>query len=75
MNSLYRISQMSFCLCAVMLCNPNSLSLSLQVIVTIPLSLLKSDRIAFLPPLSEKKKKAIHLLGAGTVEKVGSFFR
>ena len=41
-----------------------------QVIVTVPLSLLKSERIRFNPDLPEKKKAAISSLGAGLIEKV-----
>ena len=41
-----------------------------QVIVTVPLSLLKSERIRFNPDLPEKKKAAISNLGAGLIEKV-----
>ena len=46
-----------------------SLCLS-QVIVTVPLSLLKSERIRFNPDLPEEKKAAISNLGAGLIEKV-----
>ena len=41
-----------------------------QVIVTVPLSLLKSERIRFNPDLPERKKAAISNLGAGLIEKV-----
>lgn len=41
-----------------------------KVIVTVPLSLLKSERIRFNPDLPEKKKAAISSLGAGLIEKV-----
>lgn len=41
-----------------------------KVLVTIPLSLLKDETIAFNPKLSEKKKQAIRSLGIGHVEKV-----
>ena len=41
-----------------------------QVIVTVPLSLLKSERIRFNPDLPEEKKAAISNLGAGLIEKV-----
>ncbi|XP_046839081.1 lysine-specific histone demethylase 1B-like [Xenia sp. Carnegie-2017] len=41
-----------------------------KVIVTVPLSLLKSETIAFTPKLPEEKIKSIKRLGAGLVEKV-----
>ena len=41
-----------------------------QVIVTVPLSLLKSEKIRFNPDFPEKKKAAISNLGAGLIEKV-----
>ena len=41
-----------------------------QVIVTVPLSLLKSERIRFNPDLPEEKRAAISNLGAGLIEKV-----
>ena len=48
----------------------SSCHLSPQVIVTVPLSLLKRGAIVFAPPLSDRKLKAINNLGAGLVEKV-----
>lgn len=46
------------------------LSLSFQVLVTVPLTLLQKNLIQFNPPLPERKLKAIHSLGAGIIEKV-----
>lgn len=43
---------------------------SLQVLVTVPLSLLQKNTIQFNPPLPDRKLKAIHSLGAGIIEKV-----
>jgi len=43
-----------------------------QVIVTVPLAVLKANMVAFSPPLSARKKAAIENLGAGLVEKVRS---
>ena len=48
------------CLCIIIL----------QVIITVPLAVLKRDMIKFIPPLSSEKEKAIQRLGAGIVEKV-----
>ena len=47
----------------------DSLSLSLQVVVTVPLSVLKAGHIQFSPPLGDRKSAAITRLGAGLVEK------
>ena len=41
-----------------------------QVIVTVPLAVLKANMVAFSPPLCARKKAAIKNLGAGLVEKV-----
>lgn len=41
-----------------------------QVIVAVPLSVLKKDVIEFSPPLPEKKQEAIKTLGEGLLEKV-----
>lgn len=41
-----------------------------QVLVTVPLTLLQKNMIQFNPPLPERKLKAIHSLGAGIIEKV-----
>ncbi|XP_028404189.1 lysine-specific histone demethylase 1B-like [Dendronephthya gigantea] len=41
-----------------------------KVVVTVPLSLLKSEAISFNPPLPSKKTDAIKRLGAGIIEKV-----
>ena len=43
---------------------------SFQVVVTVPLALLKSEVISFNPPLPKKKTDAIKRLGAGLIEKV-----
>lgn len=43
---------------------------SIQVLVTVPLTLLQKSMIQFNPPLPERKLKAIHSLGAGIIEKV-----
>lgn len=40
------------------------------VIVTVPLGVLKADMIAFFPPLSRRKQKAIDRLGMGTLDKL-----
>ncbi len=42
----------------------------MQVIVTVPLAVLKANMVTFTPALSAKKKAAIQNLGAGLVEKV-----
>ena len=42
-----------------------------QVIVTVPLAVLKNNMVAFTPPLNPRKKAAIENIGAGLVEKVG----
>lgn len=43
---------------------------TIQVLVTVPLTLLQKNMIQFNPPLPERKLKAIHSLGAGIIEKV-----
>ena len=43
-----------------------------QVIVTVPLAVLKSNMVTFNPPLDERKRQAIDKLGAGLVEKVST---
>ena len=43
-----------------------------QVIITVPLAVLKSGAISFSPPLSDRKAGAINRLGAGLVEKVAT---
>ena len=45
-------------------------SLSLQVVVTIPLAVLKAGVVSFSPSLTAGKVEAIERLGAGLVEKV-----
>lgn len=45
-------------------------ALSLQVVVTIPLAVLKAGVVSFSPPLTARKVEAIERLGAGLVEKV-----
>ncbi|CAL9690747.1 unnamed protein product [Knipowitschia caucasica] len=45
-----------------------------KVLVSIPLTLLQKNYIHFKPPLSERKMKAIHSLGAGIIEKVALQF-
>ncbi|XP_072304213.1 lysine-specific histone demethylase 2 [Eucyclogobius newberryi] len=45
-----------------------------KVLVTVPLTLLQKNFIQFNPPLSERKMKAIHSLGAGIIEKVALKF-
>ena len=42
----------------------------LQVIVTVPLFVLKSDWLRFTPDLPTRKQTAIKNLGAGLIEKV-----
>ncbi len=42
----------------------------MQVIVTVPLAVLKANMVTFTPTLNAKKKAAIQNLGAGLVEKV-----
>ena len=44
---------------------------SVQVVVTVPLAVLKQGTISFTPPLTERKSGAIARMGAGVVEKVG----
>ena len=43
---------------------------TLQVIVTVPLFLLKKGRLKFTPDLPPRKQAAISNLGAGLIEKV-----
>ncbi|XP_046875001.1 lysine-specific histone demethylase 1B isoform X1 [Hypomesus transpacificus] len=45
-----------------------------KVLVTVPLTLLQSNSIQFIPPLPERKLKAIHSLGAGIIEKIALQF-
>ncbi|MEO1353307.1 MAG: FAD-dependent oxidoreductase, partial [Cyanobacteria bacterium J06635_15] len=45
------------------------------VIVTVPLGVLKQGGIAFNPPLSERKQRAIARLGMGTLDKVYLLFK
>uniref|UniRef100_A0A8C6T312 [histone-H3]-N(6),N(6)-dimethyl-L-lysine(4) FAD-dependent demethylase n=1 Tax=Neogobius melanostomus TaxID=47308 RepID=A0A8C6T312_9GOBI len=45
-----------------------------KVLVSVPLTLLQKNFIQFNPPLSERKMKAIHSLGAGIIEKVALQF-
>lgn len=47
-----------------------SVCVCVKVIVTVPLAVLKANMVAFSPPLSPRKKKAIESIGAGLVEKV-----
>ena len=42
----------------------------MQVILTVPLAVLKANMVTFTPSLSVRKKAAIQKLGAGLVEKV-----
>lgn len=44
--------------------------LYLQVLITVPLTLLQQNFIQFNPPLPERKLKAIYSLGTGIIEKV-----
>ena len=44
-----------------------------QVIVTVPLYLLKSKRLKFTPDLPDRKQAAINSLGAGLIEKVSTW--
>ena len=46
----------------------------LQVIVTVPLFLLKKGRLKFTPGLPTRKQAAISNLGAGLIEKVYQYF-
>lgn len=46
----------------------------MQVIVTVPLAILKTNGITFDPELPDKKLKAIDKLGAGVIEKVRDNF-
>lgn len=41
-----------------------------QVLVTVPLAILKNNNITFDPELPDRKLKAIDRLGAGVIEKV-----
>ncbi|XP_022252437.1 lysine-specific histone demethylase 1B-like [Limulus polyphemus] len=41
-----------------------------KVIVTLPLAVLQKEEVTFCPQLPEEKLKAVHRLGAGTVEKI-----
>ena len=47
--------------------------LHVQVIVTVPLAVLKANMVTFTPALNTKKKAAIQNLGAGLVEKVSQW--
>ncbi|CAO3566203.1 unnamed protein product [Mortierella alpina] len=44
------------------------------VLVTLPLGVLKSNSVAFSPPLPERKQTAIHRLGFGTMVKIVLYF-
>ena len=44
------------------------------VIITVPLGVLKANRVAFSPALSSSKRTAIRQLGFGTINKVVFFF-
>ena len=45
-----------------------------KVILTVPLSMLKREKIKFNPKLPEDKSLAISHLGAGCIEKVSNVF-
>ena len=45
-----------------------------RLIVTLPLGVLKANRVAFSPPLPEKKQRAIASLGFGSLEKIALRF-
>lgn len=44
-----------------------------QVLITVPLSILKAREISFEPELPDRKLRAIDRLGAGVIEKVGMY--
>ncbi|KAG9328009.1 hypothetical protein JZ751_016952, partial [Albula glossodonta] len=43
-------------------------------VVTVPLALLQKNTVQFVPPLPERKLKAINILGAGVIEKIALQF-
>lgn len=45
-----------------------------KVLITVPLTLLQMNLIQFIPPLPERKLKAINSLGAGIIEKIALQF-
>ncbi|XP_061112214.1 lysine-specific histone demethylase 2 isoform X2 [Conger conger] len=45
-----------------------------KVLVTVPLALLQKNKLQFVPPLPERKLKAINSLGAGVIEKIALQF-
>jgi monoamine oxidase len=46
-----------------------------KVLVTVPLGVLKTDAVRFVPPLPEAKRSAIARLGFGTLNKIALHFR
>ncbi|XP_061123399.1 lysine-specific histone demethylase 2 isoform X4 [Syngnathus typhle] len=55
-------------------CSNGSQWTAKKVLVTVPLTLLQKNFIRFVPPLPERKVKAIHSLGAGIIEKIALKF-
>ncbi|XP_077599360.1 lysine-specific histone demethylase 2 isoform X2 [Stigmatopora nigra] len=55
-------------------CSNGSQWTAKKVLVTLPLTLLQKNYIHFVPPLPERKMKAIHSLGGGIIEKIALKF-
>jgi lysine-specific histone demethylase 1 len=55
--------------CKIILSNGEELTADI-VLVTVPLGILKKDRLKFDPPLPEWKQSAIHRMGYGVLNKV-----
>ena len=61
-----------FCMCVLCVCVSLHVCVSIcaQVVVTVPLAVLRSGDIQFHPPLPARKMDALKRLGVGVIEKV-----